>query len=113
MTCSDFYARTQSMINPCGLNLNQNGCVNNVYFGTAHPVVFHDQWSTDSLESLKILQDLLDWENSPLYVEAHRFTASDGTDCVSLSATSDPQYDNDVFDVVLTADNIEIQGIAR
>lgn len=44
---------------------------------------------------------------------AHYFTASNGATCVSLSATSDPAYSNDVTDVQLTANNIEVQGFPR
>lgn len=113
MTCAEFYTKTKSIINPTGLNITPNGSVNNVYFGSAHSVVFHDQWDADNLGSLLVLQDLNSWENSAQYVEAHYFTANDGTTCVSLSATSDPQFNNDVTDVRLIAGNVEVQGFPR
>ena len=113
MTCADFCTKTRSIINPRGLNLNQNGCVINVYFGSALPVVFHNQWAANDLCSLVLLQDLRAWENSHQYVAAHHFKTANGTPCVSLSATNDLQYDKDVVDVVLTADNVEIRGVAR
>ena len=113
MTCSEFYAKTKSMINPTGLITNANGSVKNVYFGSAHPVVFHNQWDANNLDLLMNLQNLNSWANSELYIAAHYFTASNGAIYVSLSATSDPDYSKDVTDVQLTATNIEVQGFPR
>ena len=113
MTCSEFYEKTKSMINPTGLNTNANGSVKNVYFGPAHNVVFHNQWNANNLGLLMNLQNLSSWANSKQYIAAHYFTASNGATCVSLSATSDPAYSNDVTDVQLTANNIEVQGFPR
>ena len=113
MTCAEFYAKTKSMINQTGLNSSPNESVNNVYFGSAYSVVFHNHWDANNLDSLMVLQDLNSWENSAQYIEAHYFTANDGTTCVSLSATGDPLFSNDVTDVRLTANNVEVQGFPR
>ena len=113
MRCSDFCNQTKSMLNPSGFNLNSYGCAGQVYFGTGLPVIFHDQWDASALASLQVLQDLSEWENSSLYVEAHNFTLNDGTQCVSLSATSDATHDADVTRVTLTANQVYIQGMAH
>ena len=113
MTCGEFYDKTKAMIKPTGLNAAQNGSVKNVYFGTGHNVIFHNQWNADNLSSLMVLEDLNSWRGSTKYIEAHYCTANDGTSCVSLSATSDSQYENDVTGVQLTANSVEVQGYPR
>ena len=108
MKCCDFYAKTKSMLNvPM-----PNGSADFVYFGEAHPVVFHGNWDFSQISTLQVLQDLNGWETSNDYVEAHFFNRN-GVKCVSLSSTSDPSFDSDVVDVKLTANAVYIEGSAH
>ena len=108
MKCCDFYVKTKSMFN----ELKLNEIANVVYFGEAHPVVFHDHWDSSQISTLQELQDLNGWENSNDYVEAHFFNRN-GVKCVSLSSTCDQLFDTDVVDVKLTANAVYIEGTAH
>ena len=95
MQCSAFYNQTQSILTPTGFTVNADGCAKDVYFENGYQVVFHDRWDANNISSLKLLQDISDWENSSAYVEAH-FYAKGSDKYVSLSATNDTKYDADV-----------------
>jgi len=112
MQCSVFYNQTKSVLTPTGFVVNANGCPNDVYFGGGYQVVFHDHWDADNISSLKLLQDISDWEGSSAYVEAH-FYENGSEKCVSLSATNNALYDADVKMIHIDNGLVKIEGRAH
>lgn len=113
MQCSAFYNQTKSIFVPTGFTSNADGCVSDVYFGNGFQVVFHDHWDAANISSLRLLQDINDWEDSAAYVEAHYYENASGEKCVSLSATEDPQFDKDVEGLYIHHGQIHIEGQAH
>ena len=111
MKCDEFYKQTQSILNAGKIEHNANKSAAHVYYGTALPVVFYDVWNANDISTLHQLEDIKEWENSSSYVEVHSIILKDGTDAISLSATTDVSHANDVTEVTLTADQIYIAGV--
>lgn len=113
MKCSDFYNQIKSVLVPTGFILNVHKCVANVYFGNGYQVMFHDHWNASGINSLTLLQDINGWRDSLDYVAAHYYVMENGEKCVSLSATPDRQFSNDVEKLHIKNGQVKIEGWAH